>query len=382
VAFDISSVSSPFLSLRMTSDINWVDGEDSKAAAAIASVRRDGDATDWMYITFAGTSGPASQKFKFGGSGTGGVNTLSTNFRDNEICFALASITDKIDDSVTIKFAWINWLGENVGTMMKARLSTQLGAIKEFMGQSHLVHNCNNHSEVSDEIIRGKVMSNSGTLSKVLDTGSSQVRTQPVQVESKIERAQSRPITSPVVKPVSLSSAVGSAHDNVGKNTQVRGMGGEKVVSSSTAATGIINFQDEQAILNGIRDVRDDTNLVDWVLITYVAPKSNTLKFHASGEGGLNELLPHLKDDVVMYGLLRQYERIDETEAVKFCFVDWRGDNINRMQRANLGIHSGEVTALFRPYHVDVQCASASEITQEIITKKIKFSAGTAVHVL
>jgi len=52
------------------------------------------------------------------------------------------------------------------------------------------------------------------------------------------------------------------------------------------------------------------------------------------------------------------------------------------MQRANLGIHSGEVSALFRPYHVDVQCSNLSEITQDIITKKIKFSAGTAVHVL
>ena len=49
----------------------------------------------------------------------------------------------------------------------------------------------------------------------------------------------------------------------------------------------------------------------------------------------------HFKDNVVMYGLIRVTERIDDTEAVKFCFVDWRGENINRMQRANLGIHSG-----------------------------------------
>lgn len=90
----------------------------------------------------------------------------------------------------------------------------------------------------------------------------------------------------------------------------------------------------------------------------------------------------HLKDDVVMYGLIRMVEMIDSTEAIKFCFVDWRGDNINRMQRANLGIHSGAVQQLFHPYHVDIQPTNLSEITEEIIMQKIKNASGTAVHVL
>jgi len=64
---------------------------------------------------------------------------------------------------VTVKFIWINWLGNSVGTMMKARLSTQLGAVKEFMGQSHVSHTCNSQNEISTVIIREKVMSTSGT---------------------------------------------------------------------------------------------------------------------------------------------------------------------------------------------------------------------------
>lgn len=148
------------------SEINWLSqSEQEKASAAMASVRRDEDPTDWMYIIFAGTSGPSSQQLKvcesfscrttttakilsfqrtclflltsqFGGSGTGGIDALKANFPDNQICFALASMADKIDDSVTVKFIWINWLGSSVGTMMKARLSTQIGAVKEFMGVS------------------------------------------------------------------------------------------------------------------------------------------------------------------------------------------------------------------------------------------------------
>jgi hypothetical protein len=71
---------------------------------------------------------------QFGGSGSGGIDVLKAKFEDNQICFALTSMADKIDDSVTVKFIWINWLGSSVGTMMKARLSTQIGSVKEFMG--------------------------------------------------------------------------------------------------------------------------------------------------------------------------------------------------------------------------------------------------------
>jgi hypothetical protein len=46
-------------------DINWSDpNQQDLSAKAIAAVRKDGIDTDWMYITFAGTSGPSSQQMK------------------------------------------------------------------------------------------------------------------------------------------------------------------------------------------------------------------------------------------------------------------------------------------------------------------------------
>jgi hypothetical protein len=68
---------------------------------------------------------------------------------------------------------------------------------------------------------------------------------------------------------------------------------------------------------------------------------SLTARFAGSGSGGLEEMRALFKNDAIIYGLVRCNEQIDDTVAVKFCFVDWRGENINRMQRANLGIHSG-----------------------------------------
>lgn len=89
-----------------------------------------------------------------------------------------------------------------------------------------------------------------------------------------------------------------------------------------------------------------------------------------------------MKPELVLYGLYRTTERIDDSETVKFVFIDWRGAKIHRMQRAQLGTHSGAVRELFEPYHVDVLDASADdEVTEEIIKAKISKAAGTANYV-
>jgi len=537
----------------MAAELQWATPNDaSQAASEIAALRKDNGNTDWVYITFAGTSGPASQKLTFGGSGSGGTDALKAHFKDDAICFGLVRINDKVDDSVTVKFVWVNWLGNGVGTMQKARLSTLVGLVKDFFGQSHLTHSCNSQDEISDTILRGKVMATSGTGSKVIDaSGNASMHQQvaaggvakahsvagskktadditfdeaasatlakvrkdndPTQWASftwespnnfhlvlqasgngganevvshllddkvvyviirKIEtidqteavkfcyirwlgeniprmqraklgatagrvneffhpyhvsmdspdkhevndahimklinaasgtavhvmaddnpralhqaskpQAQASPAKATAVsqpKAATLSSGAGSSNVATNKGPS-RGVTGERSANTSTALQGAITLQDEAGIRAAIQSVRDDADPNDWVLITYTAPKSNTVKLHAAGSGGLASMRTHFKDDVVMYGIVRVTEKIDDTVAVKFCFVDWRGENINRMQRANLGIHSGDVTALLRPYHVDVACSDPSEITDAIIMQKVKNASGTAVHVL
>lgn len=85
-------------------------------------------------ITFGAKTGPNSQKLKLLGAGTGGTTELKNLLQDDAITFAIVRVTDQIDNSVTVKFIWVNWLGNSVGRMMKARLSTQLGGIQDFMG--------------------------------------------------------------------------------------------------------------------------------------------------------------------------------------------------------------------------------------------------------
>jgi len=127
--------------------------------------------------------------------------------------------------------------------------------------------------------------------------------------------------------------------------------------------------------------VRYDGSDIDWVLITYDGPRSNTLKLEGLGSGGLQELQSHLKENVVMYGLLRTTEKVDDSLTVKFCHIDWRGERIHTMQRAKLATHSGAIREIFHPFHVDIYATTDDEITEEVIGKKVKAAAGTAVNV-
>jgi Cofilin/tropomyosin-type actin-binding protein len=82
---------------------------------------------------------------------------------------------------------------------------------------------------------------------------------------------------------------------------------------------------------------------VNWILYTYSGGNSNTVVLKGKGSGGVDELLEQLDDSTVGYGLVRLIERVDESDTVKFAYINWTGDNIPRMLRARLGTHSGAI---------------------------------------
>jgi len=350
-----------------------------ECAALLAEVRNDNNPTTWAAFTYPNAN---SQQLVKLASGNGDVSELAAVLKDDNVVYALVRKLESIDATVAVKFCYIRWLGENIPRMQKAKLGASAATIQQLFSPYHVSLDSPDKHEVNDDNILKLIMIASGTYQHTLEgprnATKPQVQPKPVQ-EAPREQAAPKKETVQTVKPVSLSS--GGQDNTKTAHTGQRGMGGEKVQSHSTRVDGIIQLHDEEAILNGIKAVRSDADQTNWCAITYTAPKSSAVKFAGSGSGGLEEMRALFKNDAIIYGLVRCNEQIDDTVAVKFCFIDWRGENINRMQRANLGIHSGEVTALFHPYHCDVQAADNSEVTMDIIMKKVKFASGTAVHV-
>jgi len=321
-------------------DINWAAGEEARVAQGIKDVRNDASDVDWTLVTFASTSGASSTQLKQAGTGTGGITALKGHLPEDNIAFALVRVTDKIDMSVTVKFVWINWIGPKTPRMMQSKLSVQLGAIKQYFQPFSTDLTIHNQDELSHEIVMERVLAYSVSGNKVIDaTGGAAYRA------------------------VAATSGTGKVSAATGK-----------------MADGPVTFAD--GLRQQVNAIRDDNSGVNWVLIGYSEPSKPHLILLGKGSGGVSELKSHLSADNVAYGLVRKIERIDDTDAVKFCYIRWIGKDIPFMQRAKLGTHSGDISEFFHPYHTSLDAPELVDVTDENVMKLIQTASGTYKHVL
>jgi len=316
---------------------------------AIADVRNDKTSTNWVLLSYAGEN---SNDVELVGKGDGGLNELLTHLAPEKVGYGLIRISERFDNSDTVKFVFIKWVGESIHRMLKARLGTHSGAVKEILAPYHVDVEASNFSEISEEIVVKTVSKASGTA----------VHVREVQGGSSSSPSSAR-------SPASGSPASG---------------GYAKINTPAGAPKSLDNvkFEDEGAIKRAIQDLRSDGTPTNWVLLTYDGPNSNTIKLAGHGTGGSAELISHLRDDNVGYGLIRQDERYDDSVRVMFAYINWIGENIHRMLKARLGTHTGSVKNILTPYHADIAATNHSEISPEIITTTIRRTMGTATRVL
>jgi len=257
-------------------------------------------------------------------------------------------VTDKIDNSVTVKFVFIVWCGEKVPFVRKAQITTHKGSVTSLFGQHHNDINASNLDEISEELIMSKVTDASGTSQHVKDA-----------------------IATPAHSVQSLSPASAPRSAAAPKITSTKQPGVPK------ASTANVTFLDEEAIQHAIKAVRANNDETDWMLMGYDG-SSNHIKLVATGSGDLDELITHLKDDQILYGLYRTTDTIDNTVAVKFVMIVWVGEKVPIIRKARITTHKGDVTNCLGQYHVDVHCSNLGEINEDIVKDLVQRASGTA----
>jgi len=321
---------------------------------AIAEVRNDQLPTNWVLLSYTGEN---TNDVALVGKGDGGAAELINNLQDNAVGYGLVRLVEKFDNSDTVKFVFIRWIGEQIHRMLRARLGTHSGAIKELLSPYHVSVEATTKDEVTEDIIIATVRKAAGTAVHVLD----RVHGGGAAVSSSSSSSSSSPHT-PSRSSASAASA-GSSHIAVPKQS------------------ANVSFPNEQELKLAILDVRNDGTDTNWVLASYDGPNSNNIVLLGTGNGGSEELISNLKDDIVAYGLVRQTERFDDSQRTMFAHIVWTGANIHRMLRARLGTHSGAIKEIFSPYHVSINAENDSEISAEIITTTIRETMGTASKV-
>jgi len=334
------------------SEFQFVDKD--SGVNALKDVRDNSTPTNWALFSYEDSK---SSKIILVGSGSGGTEEFLEHLKDDIIAYGLIRKEEQIDDSVTVKFAGVMWLGDNSSRMQKAKTSVHRGGMQKFIGHVHTDIQTSDKSEITDEVLMRRFGEGSGTASKVLSDEARQARFGEIKAPTGNATSKQAPIRG-----------------------QTTGSTSSTKVSSipKSAPESVVKYVDEEGIRAAIKDVRSDSTSTNWALVGYEGKKGNTLVLHGSGSGGLDELIALLDDDMVGYGIYRTTERFDETEAVKFVFVEWKGEGIDRMHKARLGTHSGTVKSLFSPFHIDILASSKTEISSEIVQQKIKDTTGTA----
>jgi len=325
-----------------------VFSDEAQAKTAFTEVRSNEHPNNWLLFTY---SDVAKNTLDFVGSGNGGANELKTHLQESKASYGLVRVTDKIDNSVTVKFVLIVWCGEKVPFVRKAQITTHQGSVSILFGQHHNDIHASTPDEITEALIMGKVSDASGTAHHEKDSHS-----------TPSTHNASAPSLSPSSAPRSATSP---------KITSVKQPGVPK------ASPANVTFIDEEAIQHAIKAVRADNDETDWMLMGYEG-SSNNIKLVATGLGDLDELITHLKDDQILYGLYRTTDTIDNTVAVKFVMIVWVGEKVPIIRKARITTHKGDVTNCLGQYHVDVHCSNLGEINEDIVKDLVQRASGTA----
>jgi len=343
-----------------------VFADEQAAKDAFTSLRSNDIATNWILFTYSESK---KNTIELVGSGEGGVDELKGHLEETKMCYGLVRVTDKIDQSVTVKFVFIIWCGEKVPFVQKGKMTTHKGSVSTLMGQYHNDINISNLGELSEEIIMGKVRDASGSACHVKVNTSSPVVHTPA------------PAPTPVFAPSAPSASSGSSFrgSGTGGSSPSVAKAATKQQHVPQAAT-VLQFIDEDNIRAAIRNVRDDKTDADWMLMGYEG-NTNKVLLVGSGDQGIEQLMTHLEEDKILYGLYRTTDTIDNTVAVKFVLILWIGEKVAVIRKARIATHKGEITSFVGQYHVDCSCANLSEISDDIIMSLVRKASGTANYV-
>lgn len=319
-------------------EVVFVDGD--AARDAVREVRdANGSDTNWMAVTY---EGPKSMKLKLLGKGTGGADEMAGMVKPEMAVYGLVRVVDRIDNSDTVKFVFVLFLGEKVPRMQRARISVHQNAVKEFLGQAHVDYSCATAAELTNDVIVSKVTITSGSSSRVLDSKEG--------------------------RPIGLADKSSAA---VGRRVAASR---KEEINTDTFAEG------QDAVRDALLAVRSDADETVWALFEFDGSK---LVVVGTGTGSVDDdIVPKLRADAIMYALVRKIERFELTDTVKFAFVTYTGAAVPCMQKARLNAYSSMIDDVFSPYHVVVHAEEPHEVSDKIIVDAIAAASGTADHVL
>jgi len=299
-----------------------IDGGDA-IKQALDTVRST-STTNWALFGYVDNN--QYDTVKLIATGTGGGTELSNYLNDNIIAYGLIRVEDNIDGRVnTQRYVYVNWIGDDVPAMKKAKIGTNKASVTEIVGHYNMEITASTKAEITAEVIQDKVFSTTGSKSTAKNPWEFQ------QTESKKT---------------------------------------EKKAASHVPTQSTVLFLNEDAIRNALKDVRNDNSATNWMLIRYT--KDGRLELLGTGSGDISEVTAKFTDDNVYYGLIRAQQKIDASVTIKFIYLHFIGENLAPRLRGIISTHKGAVDELFSPSHTKIFGSSLDLFTPTSVLEKLK----------
>jgi hypothetical protein len=139
--------------------------DEAALTAAIAAVRSNDDATNWVLATYV--PGLKPDTLKLAGSGSGGVAELLSKLTDDNVFYGLTRHVEVIDKSETVKFAHVALNAPNAPRMLRARIGTHKGAVEAIFSPYHIDISTDEKADITEQALVDKIAAASGTKSNV-----------------------------------------------------------------------------------------------------------------------------------------------------------------------------------------------------------------------
>ena len=301
--------------------------------AAIAALRNDADATNWVLIGYSDLV-----TLELNGTGSGGIEELRGALNPSSIQYGLFRASEMFDKTVRVFFNFFKLIGSSAPVKLRSQISTHSGFIQSLFQPYHVSFDLDCVDDLSQQIVSLK-----------------------------------------------LTQLIGTA-DTSGANTQqpksaIQKKVGPAVVSNATSVQTSILIVDEIEFKSALHALHHEDASTAWLIASYV--NSNTIKLICKGpETDVSVMVSDFESDKMNYGLLRVVDLVDDHKTVKFVLILNQPENLPPLQRAKIGTQNGVISELFRPYHVNFFTSNAiAEITQATVMNKVQSASGSKSHV-
>lgn len=130
--------------------------------AALLRVHKANDEVDWMSAFLND-----NYEVEVLSSGKGSTEDMIASFHDGYCNFGIIRIPDQIDNSRTMKYAYVMFMPSSISPMKKARIGTLQGGFKEIFSPMTVDFLIDTKEELTHASVVEKIGSTSGTLSRV-----------------------------------------------------------------------------------------------------------------------------------------------------------------------------------------------------------------------